>query len=76
MSVLASASVHRLRVGLVWRGSVVPVSMRSLGTDRSLGKFPPAGRLNIHSRQANNGHCGAEVSRPPRRQANHEGFPS
>ncbi len=40
---LASASVRRLRVGLMWRGSVVPVSMRSLGTDRSLGNFPPAG---------------------------------
>ncbi len=44
--VLASASVRRLRVGLVLRGSAVPVSMRSLGTDRSLGKFPPAGRLS------------------------------
>ncbi len=44
---LASASVRRLRVGLMWRGSVVPISMRSLGTDRSLGKSPPAGRLII-----------------------------
>ena len=33
------------RVGLVWRGSAVPVSMRSLGTDRSLVEFPPASRL-------------------------------
>ena len=30
----------------VWPGSAVPVSMRSLGTDQSLGKFPPAGRLS------------------------------
>ncbi len=34
-----------LAIGIVWRGSIVPVSMRSLGADRSLGKFPPAGRL-------------------------------
>ena len=45
VTVLALASVPRLRVGLMWPGSAVPVSMRSLGTDRSLGKFPPARRL-------------------------------
>jgi len=44
---LASASVPRWRVGLVCPVSSVPVSMRSLATDRSLGEFRPAGRL-IH----------------------------
>src|SRR5271166_1309782 len=43
---LASASVPRWRVGLVWPVFSVPVSMRSLETDRSLGDFRAAGRLN------------------------------
>ncbi len=30
----------------VWPGSAVPISMRSLGTDQSLGKFPPSSRLS------------------------------
>ena len=42
---LASASVPRWRVGLVWPVFSVPVSMRSLETDRSLGDFRAAGRL-------------------------------
>ena len=42
---LASASVPRWRVGLVCPVSSVPVSMRSIATDRSLGEFRPAGRL-------------------------------
>ena len=41
----ASASVPRL-ARLVWPGSAVTVSMRSLGTDQSLDKFPPAGDLS------------------------------
>ena len=41
---LASASVPRSRVGLVWPVFSVPVSMRSLETDRSLGDFRAAGR--------------------------------
>ena len=43
---LASASVPRWRVGLVWPVFSVPVSMRSLETDRSLGDFRAAGRLS------------------------------
>ncbi len=44
---LASASVPCWRVGLVWPVFSVPVSMRSLETDRSLGDFRAAGRLTI-----------------------------
>src|SRR5271157_2882035 len=46
---LASASVPRWRVGLVWPVFSVPVSMRSLETDRSLGDFRAAGRLRKRS---------------------------
>src|SRR5271165_5904292 len=46
---LASASFPRWRVGLVWPVFSVPVSMRSLETDRSLGDFRDAGRLGILS---------------------------
>src|SRR5208283_4263585 len=44
---LASASVPRWRVGLVWPVFSVPVSMRSLETDRSLGDFRAAGRPKV-----------------------------
>src|SRR5271165_4533189 len=46
---LASASVPRWRVGLVWPVFSVPVSMRSLETDRSLGDFRAAGRLTTRT---------------------------
>jgi hypothetical protein len=49
---LASASVPRWRVGLVWPVFSVPVSMRSLETDRSLGDFRAAGRLDGRSAMA------------------------
>src|SRR5208337_4467913 len=52
---LASASVPRWRVGLVWPVFSVPVSMRSLETDRSLGDFRAAGRLKMTSRQRKGG---------------------
>ena len=45
---LASASVPRWRVGLVWPVFSVPLSMRSLETDRSLGDFRAAGRLSAY----------------------------
>ena len=52
---LASASVPRWRVGLVWPVFSVPVSMRSLETDRSLGDFRAAGRLTEASMGARPG---------------------
>ena len=55
--VLASASVPCWRVGLVWPVFSVPVSMRSLETDRSLGDFRAAGRLSTLD--------GVEVERRP-----------
>ncbi len=61
---LASASV--LRVALVWPGSAVSVSMRSLGTDRSLGKpsnstpAPSIGAITVRSRAGRRCRCRIE----------------
>src|SRR5271157_4551029 len=65
---LASASVPRWRVGLVWPVFSVPVSMRSLETDRSLGDFRAAGRLDTGSRSAR---LPRRRHQPPRRDPPH-----